>query len=155
MIYVEDKPQEILVEELGLKAKGKGGKGNVVENLKEKRGAIGVVDEDPWDYQPPYLRNLKEGEKNHGVIVKEDKERGNKVLILCPRWEEWIIDAIKEAKIKIESFPLDPSKLREIPWGKEHNRNKLRMVYRELKEKGSRHILFLKKLLGGKDGVLF
>ena len=62
MIYVECKPDFILVNNLGASKKEiiyGGGKAEVCRKMMKTENCIGLVDEDPASIQPPYLRKLK------------------------------------------------------------------------------------------------
>lgn len=74
------------------------------------------MDEDPLSAQPPYIRKLKvRGPSEWKLKVLGDDERANCLIVLCPRLEEWILEAAKEARIKVEKFglPNDPLGLHE------------------------------------------
>ena len=121
MIYVECKPDFILVNNLGASKKEiihGGGKAEVCRKMMKTENCIGLVDEDPASIQPPYLRKLKIKTElsQHGIKILKDDKRNNYLIILCPKLEEWIIKATIEAKIDIRKYnlPNDPDKLHSI-----------------------------------------
>ena len=122
MIYVECKPDETLVRLLtGLprrevihELKGKSG---VVNQIKKLSNAQGLVDEDPQSIQHPYLGKMS--------IVQDLREMGlrllgdssnNSIVILCPRLEEWVVQAAREEQLAISAYclPEEPRRLHRI-----------------------------------------
>jgi hypothetical protein len=62
MIYIECRPDKILVEALSVPEEEiihAGSKGNVCNRLSRIRNSKGLVDEDPESAQPTYIRRLK------------------------------------------------------------------------------------------------
>ena len=116
MVYVECKPDEVLVKKLGIlkkMLKHENDKGRVCKRLAKLMDCTGMVDEDPLSAQPSYLKYLPIIEEKHGVRVLSDKQKGNKVIILCPRLEEWIIKSVSESGFKMSDFGL-PDKANEL-----------------------------------------
>ena len=112
IVHLECKPDEALVKKLGIPARNirhHAGKSRVYNALKEKGNAIGVVDEDP-DPNPDapkysYERELiLLGEKN-GVTCYLDKKRGNTVLVLKNKLEDWVVSACNSSQIDIAKSP--------------------------------------------------
>lgn len=142
MIYVECKPDFILVNSLGVSKKEiihGGGKAEVCRKMMKTENCIGLVDEDPASIQPPYLGKLKIKTElsQHGIRILKDDKRNNYLIILCPKLEEWIIKATIEAKIDIEKYnlPKDPDKLHSII---NINIKKFEKLLVKLKEESSR-----------------
>lgn len=121
MIYTECKPDSTLVKMLGMPKKQiihQQGKPEVCKQLAKRENWIGLVDEDPFSVQPPYLKNLqvKENSPNYGLKILSDPSKNNDLFILCPRLEEWIIKATEEAGIDIKRYnlPDDGEKLHKV-----------------------------------------
>ena len=68
----------------------------------------GLVDEDPSSVQPLYLKKLQERENlsDCGVKILKDNAKNNDLIILCPRLEEWVLKATKEADLDISRYNL-------------------------------------------------
>jgi hypothetical protein len=109
MIYVECKPDVTLVKKLGVIEKKifhAGGKSKVCKKLERNRNSKGLVDQDPLSIQPPYLDKLSLVYHQHKIKIFHDTERDNYVVVLCPRLEDWILEATKEAKVDIKRYNL-------------------------------------------------
>jgi len=50
-----------------------------------------------------------------GIRILRDENRGNVLLILCPRLEEWIIEAARKSGVGLEDYglPEEPDRLHE------------------------------------------
>jgi len=111
MIYTECKPDSALVKLLGIPKKQilhLGGKPEVCKQLAKRENWKGLVDEDPFSVQPPYLKELqaKKDLSNYGLKILNDNSKNNDLIVLCPRLEEWVIKAAKEAGIDIKRYNL-------------------------------------------------
>ncbi|KAA0231908.1 hypothetical protein EDS67_00500 [candidate division KSB1 bacterium] len=65
-----------------------------------------MVDEVPFSPQPGYIKTLQNQDFLHGVKLFVDQRRGNRLIMLCPRLEEWIILAAHEAEINLNDYDL-------------------------------------------------
>jgi hypothetical protein len=108
MIYLECKADQTLVRALtrlpGREISHERNKSEVAKSLSETRNALGMVDEDPTaPTQPPYLTRMRtlRDMRDSGLKVLIDTSRGNRVVVLCPRLEDWIIRAAQEADIDL------------------------------------------------------
>jgi len=111
MIYTECKPDSTLVKLLGISKKQiihLGGKPEVCKQLEKREDWKGLVDEDPFSVQPPYLKKLQEKKNlsNYGLKILNDPSKNNDLIVLRPRLEEWIIKATEEAGIDIKRYNL-------------------------------------------------
>jgi hypothetical protein len=109
--YTECKPDSALVRTLGIPKKEiihLAGKPNVCKRLENRENCRGLIDEDPFSVQPPYLKKLqvKEDLSGYGLKILDDNYHNNDLIILCPRLEEWVLKAVKEAKIDIKKYNL-------------------------------------------------
>jgi hypothetical protein len=150
MIYTECKPDSALVKTLGISKKQiihVGNKPEVCKRLEKDKNCIGLVDEDPSSFQPPYLKKLQEKENlsDCGLKILNDNAKNNDLIILCPRLEEWVLEAIKQAEVDIKKYnlPADSKKL--------HDKinlvlDKFEMLIKDLKEK-SKMIKALEKAI--------
>jgi len=109
MIYVECKPDYILIRNLQIpkhKIIHAGNKSKVCKRLMKTNNSIGIIDEDPGSIQPSYIKQLIQIYNNQGIKKLYDKNRGNIIILLCPRLEEWIIKAAKNAGINLNKYNL-------------------------------------------------
>lgn len=111
MIYTECKPDSTLVKLLRISKKQiihLGCKPEVCKQLAKREDWKGLVDEDPSRVQPPYLKRLqvKKNLSNYGLKILSDNSKNNDLIVLCPRLEEWVLKAVKDAKIDIKQYNL-------------------------------------------------
>ena len=118
IIYVECSPDEILIRRLtGLPRRRVihelKGKYEVLKRLSEQSDLWAVVDEAPNSHVPPYLNQMSliENLSDDGIKVFQDRSRRNRVVVLTPRLEKWIVAAAKTAGIKMADYglPDDPA----------------------------------------------
>ena len=118
MIYVECKPDSLLVREITNISKREiihlGNKSEVCKRLRSRNNCVGLVDEDPTSGQPSYLKEmrLEENLSESDIKIRSDKN-GNRLIVLCPRLEGWILKRVKEAGINIKDYSL-PDSEREL-----------------------------------------
>jgi hypothetical protein len=109
MTFVECKPDELLVRVLGVTRKQlrhENDKPRVCGRLSKLEKCIGLVDEDPHTEQDKYIKELNFQEEKHAVKIFKDSKRKNKVIMLCPRLEEWMITTTQDAGLKMGDFGL-------------------------------------------------
>lgn len=150
MIYVECNADYALVKTLGVSRKeithcrGKGKVCRLLER-KGKRNCKGLVDEDPFAIQPPYLKRLqlKEDLSSSGIKILNDRSSNKKVIILCPRLEDWILKATTEAQVDIRKYNL-PDNSDDLH--KHMNINRFERLIDDLMERSNR-VKVLKRFL--------
>jgi len=108
MYLVECKPDEALVRSLTKTSKKQinhaGNKPELLKKLvKHHANSVGVIDEDPASHQPPLLRSftLKEELRKYEFKVLFYRKKNNTLIILCPKLEDWILKAAREAHIDV------------------------------------------------------
>ena len=113
MIYVECKPDGILVRHLtGLPKRQVSheiqGKGEVCNRLTRNRGLVAMVDEDPGATQPTYMTHLTLSDENVqlGLKLYRDASRDNRIVVLCPRLEEWLLRAAGDSGLSMNTYGL-------------------------------------------------
>ncbi|MCZ7392012.1 MAG: hypothetical protein ABOK23_08915 [Candidatus Methanoperedens sp.] len=109
MIYLECNTDEALVRAMGVHRNEifhSGNKGNVCKNLAKKQKSIGLVDEDPFSAQPSYIGKLKIESNKDDIKLLYDKNAQNNLIVLCPRLEDWILKAAKEARVNVKDYSL-------------------------------------------------
>lgn len=83
-----------------------GGRGEVCNKLKKGKDLLGMVDEDPQARPTEYMRTLPAQSFEHGVRVLTDTQRNNRLLILCPKLENWLVKAAHDAALRLSEFGL-------------------------------------------------
>ena len=125
MIYVECKPDAALMQVLTQlphrEIVHEQNKFEVAKKISIKGNARGLVDEDPGSVQPAYLARMEvlRDLPQRGLKMLEDVARGNRVVLLCPKLEDWIIRAAQDAGRDLRdhryNLPNTPTRLhREI-----------------------------------------
>jgi len=94
------------------------GKGEILRKMAKRADCVGLIDEDPGKTQPSRLNEYKiMGEyPNQGIRVLHNTKTHNTLIVICPRLEEWILEACKESGVcpKKYGLPEDPKKFHEI-----------------------------------------
>jgi hypothetical protein len=104
------------------------------------------VDEDPGSSQPTYLGKLHLKAALHDIKVLTDNKRKNKLVVICPRLEEWVLNVAKKSGINVSAYSL--SKIpRELHRKLGSNADKLKPLIKDLLALQSPEILFLKDQL--------
>jgi hypothetical protein len=126
MIFVECKPDQILVSSiiptvLEEKIEHSSGKWAVLGKLTRRKRApnyensLGMIDEDPRSHQSAIIRKFQEteGYPEYGIRRKYYRWLNNHVLIICPKLEEWMIEAAREAGVNMDQYdlPTEPNTL--------------------------------------------
>jgi len=105
------------------------------------------MDEDPASVQPPYLDQVELLSVEHDISVCEDRKRKNRVIILKPRFEEWLIKTAMGADLSLEAFGLS-SKPNELHREINSRIRSLEKLIERLIELKDKRVLYLKKQLG-------
>jgi len=148
LLILECKPDEKLAMTLGIARKSirhHNDKGQVCNYLNKFNGHKGLIDEDPNSAQPSYLSTCTENSFQLG-IRECIHPKGNRIIIVTPRLEEWIVVASKHSNIDMSEFGLsdNPKQLhKEINFKLESFERLLRVL---IKCKNA-HLLHLKSLL--------
>ncbi|MCW1921207.1 hypothetical protein OKA05_01500 [Luteolibacter arcticus] len=120
MLHLECSNDEALVRALGVPRKAirhHSGSGPVAHALKQSsRPCIGMVDEDPHSTTPSYFSTFAEVERGDGLLLKEHKKCGHKLIVVMPDLEPWLLLIAKGIKVPPESFQLPsvPNRLHQI-----------------------------------------
>lgn len=121
-VLVECNADEIVLRSLGVTRKQLfhfGGKDKLITHLKNLSGAVGVVDEDPQSIQHPDLKasyQMLESAEGLKLLTRQGKG-GQKLVIVCPKLEDWLLDRAKSSGIQPEDYglPNNPDRLHSIP----------------------------------------
>jgi len=106
-LYVECKPDETLALALGVLRRDLEhalNRPGVCNQLARRRETIGMVDEDPNSPAPTYMKQFEERSWEHGIRLLHDPERHNRLVVISPRMDEWLVQTARSAGIKMTDF---------------------------------------------------
>jgi hypothetical protein len=150
--HIECTPEEVLLLTMGLTREvitHHSGSGSVCKTLDLNKNLVGLIDEDPdRDSQHSYYNKLYRNPDSdqHNVRFCIDKVNKNKMIIIKPRFEPWIIQVAEAAGLNMEDFKLsnNPDNLhREINF----KRTELQKLLHKLIAVKSPAMVRLKELL--------
>jgi hypothetical protein len=138
-VFAECFPDTALLRILGVTKKQlrhESCKGEVVKRVLKTDSTTGLIDEDPSSAQPRDLSNYRQIKSAEGLrlLVRSNNEN-KKLIIVCPRLEDWFIERAKLSGIRPENYglPCDPNRLHSIP--RYDNKEGFKRFLAELKEK--------------------
>ena len=149
-LFLECKPDEALAVALGVPRRSivhSHGKGKVSKSLSKHSSVTGMVDEDPGSVEPATLSRFVEISSNHDIKLKADKAQNNRLVVICPRLEPWLIKTAKAAGVGMEEFNLS-DKVQDLDSIINYRLPNLERLLVTLLEKQSPRLLHLKQLLG-------
>lgn len=152
MIYVECKAEQALVRCITNITRREivhePGKSRVCKRLAEQGNCKGLVDEDPYSAQPHYMKKLRleTDLAQEELKVFYDESNGNHLFVLCPRLEQWVLKAAREANLNMEKYrlPNTPEKLHRVI---NLNLDRFERLLEDLKDKDSKRLKSLRKFL--------
>jgi|WetSurMetagenome_2_1015567.scaffolds.fasta_scaffold1394492_1 hypothetical protein len=150
-LYLECNPDEVLARVVGVPRRAivhSHGKGRVSKHLDRQSGVSGLVDEDPGSAQPRTLAGFVEVSSTHDVRLKIDKNRNNRLVVLCPELEDWVIKTAKSARVKMEEYSLS-ERPGELHANINQRLSNLERLLKELAALKSPRLLHLQSLLVG------
>ncbi len=150
--HIECTPEEVLLLNMGLTRDlivHHSGSGSVCKTLDQNKNVFGLIDEDPdrnsqHSYYNKLYRNYESDQYNIRFCI--DRENKNKMIIIKPRFEPWIIKVAELSGINMADFNLsnNPDNLhREINF----KRGDLQKLLHKLMAVKNPALLRLKKLL--------
>ncbi|HEY0551393.1 MAG TPA: hypothetical protein VGF13_17445 [Verrucomicrobiae bacterium] len=80
------------------------GKDELAKALQKRTSVVAMIDEDPLSVQPTYLKTLIVADSSNAVRLLRDVQRKHRVLVVCPRLEEWLVAAVKESGLSLQNF---------------------------------------------------
>ena len=107
MIYVEGKADQLLAQRLSKlphrEVRPVGDKSETLARLGGEVENLAMVDEDPTEAQPIQLFRMQSiaNLTDAGLKVYADRRRGNRVIVICPRLEDWLIAAAEDVGIEL------------------------------------------------------
>ena len=154
MVYVEGKADRLLALRLTgfprREVRAVGAKAEVLARLGGEAESLAMVDEDPSEAMPPELARMQLVADfiDSGLKVYLARRQMNRVIVVCPRLEEWIIRAGDEAGLRLNepryNLPVNPYILhREI----NDDLRKLERLVTDLIAAQSPRVLKLQELL--------
>ena len=123
------------------------GRGRVCKRLHQLEGATGLVDDDPGVTKPAYFKCLAESNWDQGIRLLEDKERGNRIVILSPRLEEWLVQSAKQSGLKMTDYGFASDNGLQLHAEINQRLKSLNSLVSSLMECKSQRLLYLKSLL--------
>lgn len=148
-VFLECKPDETLAVTLGIPASAithSHSKGRVAKGLAATRGGIGLVDEDCPINNPKSLRCFEEVSHHHEVRLKRDPGTGNRLVVVCPRLEPWLITTTRLAGLDIARFGLGTT-TRDLDSHINHRLGSLQALLEELLTRRNARLLHLQQVL--------
>ena len=137
-VLVECDADEAVLRALGLPRKQLlhfGGKYELVKKLKDRAHDVGMVDEDPGKVQPKDMGSYRQTDSAEGLhLLTRQGRGGQRLVIVRPKLEDWLIDRAKSSGIRPEDYglPSDPDHLHSIP--RYEQKEGFRRFLSELKE---------------------
>lgn len=153
-VFVECNPDETLAIALGVRRRAVvhgGDKGRVAKRLRENRAVVGLVDEDPGSAEPPTLSRFVEVSASHDVRLKIDREQNNRLIVICPRLEPWLIKTAKASNMRLEKDYNLSDNVQELDAMINHRLPNIERLLRELLAAKSARLLHLKALLSDRS----
>jgi hypothetical protein len=105
-----------------------------------------MVDEDFGSAQPRTLGRFVQVSDTHDLRLRIDKGSGNRLVVVCPKLEDWLIKTAKTAKVKMAKFSLSENP-RELHADINTRLPNVERLLHELLELKSPRLLHLKTLL--------
>ena len=127
-----------------------GNKPGVIKRLLERyEDSTGIIDEDPSSSEPRSLQRFQEidskDNENHEIKLLFNHATNNRLIVIRPRLEEWILKSSRLAGIDVRDYnlPRDADRFKELI---NINLDKFEKLLKSLTEKSER-LNFLSDLL--------
>ena len=144
MIFIECKPDLALLKSLTSIPRREithefKGKGEICNRLRKLSNCTGLIDEDPDSGQPLYVKEakLENDLSEHEIKVLHHSQTDNRLIVLCPTLEEWILRATRQAGINIRNYSL-PNNARRLHREINISLDKFEKLLEDLKGSSSR-----------------
>jgi len=88
------------------------GKFRLLQKLLEQKDSVGLVDKDPSGPQPMvYLQRFQPlgFQESYGIEVWQHSQGHNRLIVLYPRLEEWVIESARRVNISLGDYNLPAS----------------------------------------------
>ena len=73
-----------------------------------------MVDEDPNSASHLYMRSLSVLSFEHEIRLLRDKQRNNRLIVICPRLEDWLVRSTRESSLKMTDFGFESDNGRNL-----------------------------------------
>ena len=149
-LFVECKPDETLAFALGVKRREVEhalGRPGVCAQLSRRNGVTGMVDEDPDSAPHAYMRTLVENSWQHNTRVLDDTLRNNRLVVINPRLEEWLVQSAKSASLKMTDFGFEDDNGLHLHREINHRLDNVKRLVEALLEVRNPRILRLQSLI--------
>jgi hypothetical protein len=156
-LVVECTADEALAQAVGIPGRSiehSLGRGRVCKRLEQLQGATGMVDDDPGVSKPAYFKCLVESKWDQGIRLLDDKKRRNRVVILTPRLEEWLVQSAKQSGFKMTDYGFGTDNGLRLHAEINQRLKNLNNLVSKLVECKNQRLLYLKSLLVGKQTSL-
>lgn len=148
MILVECDRHFVLVKSLtrGKEVEHSFNKSEACKKMQERKNCTGMLDEDPGSAQHPYINKLRQSAlkqeiPEHDLKLLPDKKNNNRIILLCPRSQEWILKTVQLVNIEIGKYylPEKPSRLHDaLTFGHQRNMDNYKKLLVDLTESSDR-----------------
>ena len=116
-LFVECKPDEALAIALGVSTRDlehAGNRAGVCAQVSRRIGTTGMVDEDPGTAPLRYMKSLEGETMEYDVRVLDDSQRQNRIVVICPRLEDWLVQSAKSGGLKMTDFGFESDNGRHL-----------------------------------------
>jgi hypothetical protein len=149
-LFVECKPDETLAIALGVSKRDlihAGNRAGVCAQVSRRSGTTGMVDEDPETAPQRYMKSLDERPMEHEVRALYDSQRQNRLVVICPRLEDWLVQSAKSSGLKMTDFGFESDNGRHLHREINHRLENLDRLVKQLLSARNARILRLQTLL--------
>ncbi len=149
-LFVECKSDETLAIALGVEPRvieHALGRASVCAQLSRRNGVAGMVDEDPDSVPQPYMKSLAQESWEQSIRVLVDEKRKNRVVVLSPRLEEWLVQSAKNGGLKMTDFGFDSDNGVQLHADINQRLGSLERLVKALLEAKSQRLLRLQSLI--------
>ncbi len=149
-LFVECKPDETLAIALGISKRDlvhAGNRAGVCAQVSRRSGTTGMVDEDPGTAPQHYMKSLEEKPVEHDIRVLVDSQRQNRLVVICPRLEDWLVQSAKSGGLKMTDFGFESDNGRHLHREINHRLENLDRLVNKLLLTRNARILFLQTLI--------
>ena len=149
-VILECKADEALAKAVGVPRQSVQhflGRGRVCNRLAHVTRTTGMMDEDPEVTKPLYFSCLVYLSGDHAIQFFLDKERDNRVLVLRPRLEEWLVQTAKDSSCKMTDYGFASDNGVRLHGEINQRLDSLRKLAQDLLKAESKRMLRLRELL--------
>jgi hypothetical protein len=85
------------------------GKNELLRKLLKQNDSVGMIDKDPWSIQPTtYLQRFQvlSYSDTDGIEILHHTQGHNRLVIIYPRLEEWIIESARRVNVSLKHYNL-------------------------------------------------